>query len=440
MILITEAIYAKCRYRGSFILLAAMLLSSCSFQHRIQQSARLHLLSDSLCSQGDVGICIYEPATRRYWLQYQDDHYFLPGSNTKLFTLYAALHCLGDSVPALRYRYLSDSTLQIFPTGDPTLLSPRFVTQPVRQFLQGQQKVSLQWRAGPSPFAPGWSWEDFTEAFMPARSVMPVYENKATVRYASGGDQRVEPAGLSDLFDGYSDNKWPGNLFPSDKIQGDTGLTSVPFANDAALTEKLLEQAIPGLRFTKASGAHLTQQDSSRSINTLYSRPLDSLLAPMMLVSDNFYSEQLLSMAANEFLGAPDQTQLIDTLLNTALGFLADRPVWIDGSGLSRYNLCTPRSLVSLLDSMQSKWGLARIQRLLPTGGKGTLRNYFKSDNGFIFAKTGTLRHQNALSGFLYTRKNKLLIFSVLINNVPGKASAMRKATERFLINIRSAN
>jgi len=79
-----------------------------------------------------------------------------------------------------------------------------------------------------------------------------------------------------------------------------------------------------------------------------------------------------------------------------------------------------------------------RIKVVFPTGGTGTISNYYKADSGYIFAKTGSLSGVVALSGFLYTRKNKLLIFSVLINNHQSAPFLVRKAIEKFLQGVRN--
>jgi D-alanyl-D-alanine carboxypeptidase/D-alanyl-D-alanine-endopeptidase (penicillin-binding protein 4) len=79
-----------------------------------------------------------------------------------------------------------------------------------------------------------------------------------------------------------------------------------------------------------------------------------------------------------------------------------------------------------------------RLKALLPTGGRGTLSNFYKQDSGYIYAKTGTLSGVVALSGYLYTKKNKMLIFSVLVNNHAGNATAIRRKVESFLVNIRN--
>ncbi len=80
---------------------------------------------------------------------------------------------------------------------------------------------------------------------------------------------------------------------------------------------------------------------------------------------------------------------------------------------------------------------MARSKKIFPTGGEGTLSSYYKSDSTFIYAKTGTLSGVVALSGFLYTKKNKQLIFSVLVNNHPASATAVRRAVEKFLQGVR---
>jgi D-alanyl-D-alanine carboxypeptidase/D-alanyl-D-alanine-endopeptidase (penicillin-binding protein 4) len=74
---------------------------------------------------------------------------------------------------------------------------------------------------------------------------------------------------------------------------------------------------------------------------------------------------------------------------------------------------------------------------LLPTGGNGTLSKYYKQDSGYIFAKTGSLSDVITLSGYLVTKKNHLLIFSVLLNNSLGRGVDIRRAIEKFLEQVR---
>jgi D-alanyl-D-alanine carboxypeptidase/D-alanyl-D-alanine-endopeptidase (penicillin-binding protein 4) len=157
----------------------------------------------------------------------------------------------------------------------------------------------------------------------------------------------------------------------------------------------------------------------------------------MMHRSDNFYAEQTLLMASNEHIGFMNDEKIIDTILNTDLKDIPQLPKWVDGSGLSRYNLFTPQSFVYILNKLKNEFGLERLKNILPTGGEGTLGAYYKKDAGFIFAKTGTLSNHCALSGFIITKKNKLLIFSVLNNHYQTGATPVRKAVEKFLEGLR---
>jgi D-alanyl-D-alanine carboxypeptidase/D-alanyl-D-alanine-endopeptidase (penicillin-binding protein 4) len=165
----------------------------------------------------------------------------------------------------------------------------------------------------------------------------------------------------------------------------------------------------------------------------LHSQPTDSLLKPMMHRSDNFFAEQSLLMVSNEKLGIMNDAKIIDSLLKTDLKDLPQKPRWVDGSGLSRYNLFTPQDFVFILNKIRTEFGMERIKEILPTGNEGTLSNYYKAENGYLFAKTGTLSGVVALSGFLYTKKDRLLIFSVLVNNHQTSAAAVRRAVEKFV-------
>ena len=82
-------------------------------------------------------------------------------------------------------------------------------------------------------------------------------------------------------------------------------------------------------------------------------------------------------------------------------------------------------------------FGLDRLKRILPTGGTGTLTNYYRQDAGFIYAKTGSLSGVVALSGYLITKKNHLLLFSILINNYTGSGLTVRRKMEQWVHRVR---
>ena len=157
----------------------------------------------------------------------------------------------------------------------------------------------------------------------------------------------------------------------------------------------------------------------------------------MMHRSDNFYAEQTLLMVSNERLGIMSDARIIDTLLNTDLKDLPQKPRWVDGSGLSRCNMFSPRDFVWVLNKLRNEFPWQRITTIFATGNTGTLGSYYRSDSGYIYAKTGTLTGHVALSGYLVTKKGKTLIFSVLVNNHQTSAATVRKSVAAFVQNLR---
>jgi D-alanyl-D-alanine carboxypeptidase/D-alanyl-D-alanine-endopeptidase (penicillin-binding protein 4) len=161
----------------------------------------------------------------------------------------------------------------------------------------------------------------------------------------------------------------------------------------------------------------------------VWSQPTDSVLRPMIYNSDNFFAEQLLLMVSQEKVGTFNDEVAIDTITQ----YLKNKVIWVDGSGLSRYNLFTPNAFVEILDSMRTEFGIERVKQIFPSGDSGTLKGYYTSDNGRIYAKTGSMSGVLALSGFLYGKNNRLLLFSVLVNNYNGTGANGRRAIERFI-------
>lgn len=101
-------------------------------------------------------------------------------------------------------------------------------------------------------------------------------------------------------------------------------------------------------------------------------------------------------------------------------GLTDDEFVFLDGSGLSRRDLVTPAAVVQLLLYAQKQpWGAAYQESLPVSGVDGSLSDRFLNTpaGGLIHAKTGTLSHVNALSGYGETKSGKRFVFSILCNN-----------------------
>jgi D-alanyl-D-alanine carboxypeptidase/D-alanyl-D-alanine-endopeptidase (penicillin-binding protein 4) len=430
-----------------------LFTSSCSIHKKIAKQAADTVLKDSAIATGNIGICIYEPATSKYWYNYNSTHYFIPASNTKLFTLYAGMKYLGDSLVGLRYETPNKDYTVFSGTGDPTFLHPDFKNQRVFSFLKQAQNPSFLsdgYIPAFSALGKGWAWDDYQSDYAAERSELPIYGNVASF-YLQSDSVAVSPYSFYNYsiqwFNGvlrngvnpnfkitrpFDNNSFHAVSQSSSKFSGQ----QVPFKiisnsslpNQNPVFIKLLEDT---LHIKLGSAGSLDGKFIPKYI--IHSQHTDSLFKPMMHRSDNFFAEQTLLMVSNEKLGYMSDEKIIDSLLNTDLKDVPQRPKWVDGSGLSRYNLFTPQSFVYILNKMRTVFKFERLKVILPTGGEGTLSNYFKTISGNIYAKTGTLSNNCALSGYLITNKGKLLIFSVLANNYITGATPVRRAVEQFL-------
>ncbi len=454
---------SKIKYILTVAWLPALFFPSCSVQHQIAKSAKANVINDATLQTAHIGISIFDPAENKYLYNYQGDKYFVPASNIKIPTCFAAMKYLGDSLVGLRYQILNDSVVKVKSSGDPTFLSPEFKVHPALAFLKKYKYISFSSELfSETLLGSGWTWNDYKESYSAQRNDFPIYGNVVSFKWENETNISASPQVFSKnlvvmekLKTGFEIIKpWEENNFLF--LNGNSKSKVVPFRPDPVTVQYLLQDTLGSfinnnfekkefaisneLTFSKGQGSiSIPNKPFSEIFHVLHSQPTDSILKPMMHRSDNFFAEQSLLMVSNEMLGVMSDAKIIDTLLKTDLNDLPQKPRWVDGSGLSRYNLFTPQDFVVILNKMKDEFGMERIKIILPTGGEGTISSYYKADSGYIYAKTGTLSGVVALSGFLYTKKGKLLIFSALVNNHQASATDVRRAVEKFLRGIRNS-
>ena len=421
------------------------------------------ILSDSVFNNAHIGICVYEPATNTYLYNYQSNKYFIPASNTKIATCYAAMKYLGDSLVGLIYDTLNfhgkdDSTITIFGVSDPTFLHSDFKNQRVFNFLTGikNRKIFLGEithypTKSLASYGKGWARDDYNEAYMAERSFFPIYGNVAkfylddTVvkvipgyfqkkvvqskeKLSSFKIERLENENSFMVYDNPSNKKNVTVDVPL-KLGVDLVVNNFNHVEGNLLADTLKKKIAP-------SRHRFTDKSYLFSKKKIYSQPTDSLLKPMMHNSDNFFAEQTLLMVSLNQLGYLSDEKIIDSLLKTDFKSLPQKPRWVDGSGLSRYNLFSPQDFVFILNKMKNEFSWQRISTIFPTGDEGTLKGYYKGYQNKIFAKTGSLSNNYSLSGFIKSNAGKAYIFSIMVNNHQVTATEIRTSIEKFITTI----
>lgn len=404
-----------------------LIVVGCSPARRI----RRELQTKSIYTDHFTGVSVYDPAQRRALIQHNADKPFTPASNTKLFSFYAGLLSLRDSLPMLRYAVRNDSLI-FWGTGNPLLLHPDLPDTTALAFLRNRPERLFYSPAnyeGPR-FGAGWAWDDYNDDYSPELAPMPIYGN--VVRFTK---ETAMPRRFMDSTQ--SMTTATGDVHRAEfmnqfvrSMEGKATRQDVPFRWSAALVAQLLadtlHRPVGVLNRPVAPNARLLRGSST-----------DSLYKRMLQVSDNQFAEQVLFMASAE----QQSTQLKPSIelrrIADSLQYstTAGSPVrWVDGSGLSRYNLFTPNVLISLLGRIYAKVPQKRLFTLLPAAGQsGTLRSLAMNGKPYIFAKSGSMTGVYNLSGYVLTKRNKLLYFSIMHNNFIQPVSEIRRRTAELL-------
>ena len=416
-----------------------MILSACSVRQ-----AQKTLLSSEGVKGAHVGIAIYNDTKGQWLSKYQSDHYFTPASNTKILATYLGLQFLGDSLPGWKMAENTD-TLFLMPLGDPSFMHPEFKYQPVVDIIKNTNKQVVIVGNNQDQFeifGSGWSWADYAEDYQPERSRMPIYGNVVHFYQSNKKLEAIKPFYFfKDIVDlGKAEEKnWSrsrtGNRFFTTNENNKSKYFQVPFSQEDMPMVKALDLLNDTLgkkiSFQKQSTLPATSYKTIKTVAT------DSLLKIMMLRSDNFYADQIVLMASEQLFGKMDDAALLDSTKKLFFADLPQKMRWADGSGLSRYNLNTPENYIAILQQMHAKFGEARVKNIFEKGGEGTISAYYKNFPGTMYAKTGTLGGQVALSGFIYTPKQQKLYFSVLVaNHMSPSSTQVRRAVETYLTKV----
>ncbi len=423
-----------------------LLVAGCSRRIMIpdqgNKQIRKELAETGLMHDQYTGFALYDPVAHHMIYQINADKYFVPASNTKIFTLYTAVSLLPDSLPALE---IGATTDQVFVrgTGNPAFLHPEFraYQHPLSALIDTTKEVRLvSAHFRDKRFGDGWAWNDYPYGYQAEKSALPVYGN--LVWFKKQGDSvSVLPGWYARFFTRHSDPELPAlyrdeftNSFSydPDRLQ-DTVSRQIPFSYSDYEASQLLAD-------TLGTEVNPSYESGPASFRPAYFLPLDTVYRQLMQHSDNFIAEQLMLASAHHHLGYMQTDTMIDYAKEHLFTDAPDELFWYDGSGLSRYNMFTPRTIVWVLERLAEKKSQQWIRDVFAEGGgSGTIRNWYAADRPYVYAKTGTLRNKHCLSGYLYTRKGRFLIFSFMHNNYPGSSHAVKVKMQRILEYIRDS-
>jgi serine-type D-Ala-D-Ala carboxypeptidase/endopeptidase (penicillin-binding protein 4) len=444
-------------------------------------------IEDSLFDNAQWGVLIKSLKTGETWYELNSGKLFVPASNEKIITAAAALISLSpDFTFETHLDYtgeIKDSVLNgnliVSGNGDPTI-NKYFFNDPKNIFRawavllkqKGIKKINGDVIGSDEAFENytyglGWSYDDFCEDYAAEINPLQLDENNVNIYIIPPVDNKGKIKFESDLPEDYL--KINNKLALTDTGKTDitciklTGINSIVISGYIRIGGRRILKQIsvsnPTLYYStilknvlKESGIYISgeakdcndisnwksQKQDLKSIDIHYSPPLKEILPVMMKRSQNLYAETLTRVMGWRKTGIgsfKEGKKVVEKVLQS-FGIKTGSYSYMDGSGLSRYNLISPQQIVQILEEMKKcacwqDW----INAFPVAGTDGTLKNRMKgtSAEGNVRAKTGTMSNIRGLSGYVTTAYGEELVFSFLVNNHLRTAKETEKITDSVL-------
>lgn len=426
------------RKHVSLFLFLLLFIPSVAAQDARQRYIGLDKLlgDDSFFDNHLTGFMLYDLDSQTVQFEKNSQIYFIPASTAKLFTFYASTMVLRDSSTLFRFVPKGEDVV-IWGTGDPSWGYDKLPQPNLNKLLKAYKVVyfsNSNWKD--DAFGYGWQWDDYHFSYSAEKSPFPIYGNLITARNINS-----RPV----LFPEYFRN----DLSPSDQrmsnVQRDFHSNAFYYNPRTYNGRKHQFPFITSHRtFILLAGKELNKEvlPSTETLPEAHFIAKGGKMTPLykelLQESDNFIAEQLMLMVSDEVFKELNTGKAIEYIKKNFLADLPDVPQWVDGSGLSRHNLITPRAMVAIAEKIYRLYPDDLLFDLFPKGGvNGTLKNNYKAPVPYVFAKSGTISNNHSLVGYIKTKRNKIYAFAFMNNNYPYKASMVRPQMEKVLLFIR---
>jgi D-alanyl-D-alanine carboxypeptidase/D-alanyl-D-alanine-endopeptidase (penicillin-binding protein 4) len=429
------------------------------------------IFNDPTFSNAHWGVVIQSLETGEYLYKRNEDKFFIPASNMKLFTTAAGLLLLGEdykfSTNVLTDGYLDGSILVgnliVQGRGDPTV-SGRFHNDSVYAVFSdwadslivlGIDEIKGNIIGDDNYFddsglGKGWSW-DYESYWYAAQSSAISFNDNCVdilIHYDEISDsikvktipetnyvvirndlKLVSKDSLTDVNVYRERGSNVITLYGNFSRKVDSIKTYVTVNNPTQYSMVVLNKILKE-KGINVQGYPVDIDDYTETIDynnlghlfTYYSPDLREIVKVINKGSHNFYAEQLLKTIGIEIEGFGTAEKGIEASkeIFKEIGLNPDNIIYVDGSGLSHQNMTTPRQIVTLLKYFYSSPLFSTFYNSLPIAGvDGTLGNRMKNTRAqeMVRAKTGYIRAARSLSGYTQTGDNEPIVFSMICNN-----------------------
>ncbi|MBP1750699.1 MAG: D-alanyl-D-alaninecarboxypeptidase/D-alanyl-D-al anine-endopeptidase, partial [Deltaproteobacteria bacterium] len=453
------------------------------------------IISNPAIGPAKIGIIVESMTTGKCIFEYNPDKRLVPASNMKLLTSAAALIVLS---PDFHYatRLITNGSVRsgtlfgdliVEGSGDPTISGYFNYNDPVYVFKDWTKRLAElgineirgdlvidNSAFSENPYGDGWNMDDVNRCFCAPRDaftfnnnciqleIIPSAHNEQGFQFVmepvSGYIRLVNRLNSRNIMGrdtvrlNYTDPRTL-EVTGSKRPGSPETIHYVPVRYPAEFGGFILKETLAsgGIMLTGdilcarncPNLTDITQRKNNGQLRTLAvyrSVRLSDIIKVVNKLSNNLYTEMLL-FAIGRTSGKAYTTRNAAAITFQALdtaGIDMSGAVMADGSGLSRYNLVSPRQLARLLQVMVSSPYSGYFYESLPIMSiDGTLSRRLKGSraSGLVRAKTGSIAGVRSLSGYITTYNDENLIFSI-ISNGHSSTAAIDKVVDRIVLRL----
>ena len=366
---------------------------------------------------GGVTAYVVDANSKKVLVDIKGSQPMIPASTQKIFTGIAAMNVLGSETKFATKVMQDKNNLTLVGGGDPTLVSQ--TPNKWRGKPPGTERpASLEQLADLTVAAIGTSTETYTLNFDDSLFAKPKAHESWPDQYVRTGE--VAPAqGLTMDF----------GVDSSDRTLQDPANSAAQF-----YVAELVAQGL-SVKLGKRSVA----SESATELARVESATVTDIVERMVTTSNNTMAEFLahhLGGTIGEYTFAAGSEATTQALSDAGIDITGTKI--LDGSGLSRDNRTTAKTLVAALQYSNSSDGpaWANLSGLPIAGISGTLVDRYEvgePGRGTVRAKTGTLSKVVTLSGTLVDASGDLLIFAFMANEVPSGTKSGEAALDEVV-------
>jgi len=466
-------------------------ITSYPTQNRAIREFRVHvneLIDAPEFQPGFFGIFIEETTSGDVIYARNPDRLFMPASNMKLFTTTTAMALLDSNFTYQTDLYVNGiikndtlfGDLVLRGSGDPTI-SGRFYDNNVlavfQEWICALDSLKIKHITGKiigddnimdeNGIGYGWAWDDLAYYYAAPTGGLSFNDNcidfscwpsanvgeaaniliNPPTRYVEITDEVMTiPTGEKRNLDFV---RQPGTnkirIFGQIPADADTVNDSIALENPTRYTCTVFKET---LNNNGISGGEALDIDDLADTIPDYSRlqlvaehqsvKLPQIIRTINKISHNLYAEQVQKTLGFVFKqeGSTEAGIAVERAWFGSIGIDTTCQFIVDGSGLSRHNLITPRQVATILNAIQDTPNYLHFFNSLPIMGvDGTVKSRLKNSNaaGHVFAKTGYVDKVRALSGYVQAQNGREYIFSIIANHYATPTSAINDLQDKIV-------